>query len=60
MDEWMTLLRMLWNGLRLIGSLLAVPACVLLAVLTAAGFIVLIVCAQVEVYKDRERARNGQ
>ena len=56
MAELMALLRMLWQGLRQIGSMLAVPCIVLLAALTVLFAIVLVVCAQVEVYGDRKRA----
>lgn len=44
---------LLWRAVCALGNLLAVPFCVLLAAATAAGFIALAVCIEIEVRRDR-------
>lgn len=50
----------LWSGMCWAADRLAVPFCVLLAVLTAAGFITLAVCIEIEVRRDRQQAEKPQ
>lgn len=55
MGEMSMLLKALWSAICALANALAYPFCVALAVLTAAGFITLAVCIDIEAHRDRER-----
>lgn len=49
------LIRWLWNCVCWVANLLAVPFCILLAVLTVCGFVALAVCIEIEMNKERTK-----